>query len=195
MGVPSKIALAGALSAVGVFASGCGLIHSPPRIVDPTGGNWAIEGHPSVHRGDVLSIGMESTLCLDKAGKVRLTAVAPVRPVGMRVTGFALRPSQTWKPTQGTPGQFLGVETAPLRQFGFTGRTVDAVCTQKTGAGYELAVRVQKTVAGPTRAAGWKVSYVSDGHAETVTVALGINLCPDHRIKPNRCPNPDMSRP
>jgi hypothetical protein len=64
-----------------------------------------------------------------------------------------------------------------------------------TAAGYELAVRVEKTAAWPALTAGWKVSYVSDGHAETGTIPLGINLRPDREIKPEGwCPDPDMSR-
>ncbi|MGA8246468.1 MAG: hypothetical protein WB797_06145 [Nocardioides sp.] len=187
-------AVAGALSASGCLMAACGLIHHSPRIVDPSGGHLASEGRPSIHRGDVLSIGMESTLCLDRAGTVQLKAVEPLRPVGVRVIGFGLRPNQNWKPTQGTRGEFLGMERAPLRHFGFTGRTVGAVCDPKTAAGYELAVRVEKTGTGPAQAAGWKVNYVSDGHAETVTVPLGIYLCPDHEITPRRCPEPDMSQ-
>ena len=146
-----------------------------------------------MHRNDVLSIGMESTLCLDKSGAVQLTAVTPVNAAGLRVTGFGLRPNQNWKPTQATPGDFLGVEPGPLRRLGFTGKTVDATCNRRTAAGYELAVRVEKTVTGPAQAAGWQVTYISGGHAENVVVPLGINLCPDRRIEPTRCPDPDMS--
>jgi hypothetical protein len=188
-----EVTAAGTLAVTACLAAGCGLIHHPPRIVDPSGGNWASEGQASVQRGDELSIGMESTLCLDRAGSVELKAVEPLRPVGVRVTEFGLRPNQTWKPTQGTPGEFLGMEREPLKDFGFTGRTVDVACNRKTGAGYELAVRVEKTTAGPGQAAGWKVSYASDGHVETVTVPLGINLCPDQTINPQTCPDPDMS--
>jgi hypothetical protein len=33
--------VAGALGVAGCLAAGCGLIHHPPKIVDPSGGNWA----------------------------------------------------------------------------------------------------------------------------------------------------------
>ncbi|MCB0905911.1 MAG: hypothetical protein KDB63_02200 [Nocardioidaceae bacterium] len=68
------------------------------------------------------------------------------------------------------------------------------MCDETTGAGYELAVRVEKTAVGPAQAAGWRVGYQSDGQAASVVIKLGINLCPDQRITPTRCPDPDMSQ-
>lgn len=82
-------------------------------------------------------------------GKAELTAVIPERAEGLRVKNFAVRLNQNWKPTQGHPGVFLGEERAPLEHFGFTSRTVDVACAHGTSKGYELAVRVLKTTAGP----------------------------------------------
>ena len=58
--------------------------------------------------------------------------MTPVRPQGLRVIGFAVRPNQNWKPTQGVPGEFLGDVRRPLQDFGFTSRSVDVACEHKT---------------------------------------------------------------
>ncbi|MFZ2013594.1 MAG: hypothetical protein WAV00_07210, partial [Nocardioides sp.] len=79
-----------------------------PALVFPVSINSGAVGVARAHLGDRWSIGMGSTICLDKSGKVELTSVTPVRPQGLRVIGFAVRPNQNWKPTQGVPGEFLG---------------------------------------------------------------------------------------
>ena len=116
-----------------------------PSLIFPVPVNAASLGVARAHLGDRWSIGMESTICLDKPGTVEITGVTPVRPHGLRVIGFAVRPNQSWKPTQGVAGAFLGEVRAPLQHLGFTSRTVDVACEHNTPKGYELAVRLLKT--------------------------------------------------
>lgn len=35
--------------------------------------------------------------CLDKPGSVTVTGIRPVNAIGLRVTGFAIRPNPFWK--------------------------------------------------------------------------------------------------
>jgi hypothetical protein len=149
-----------------------------PSLIFPGGINSGRVGVPRAHLGDRWSIGMESTMCLDMPGKVELTGVAPMRPNGLRVIDFAVRPNQNWRPTQGTPGAFLGEVRAPLLHFGFTRRTVDVTCAPKIGRGYELAVRVLKTTSGRASASGWVVSYQGAWHSGTLDIPFGLVLCP-----------------
>jgi hypothetical protein len=158
-----------------------------PSLVFPGPTYAASVGVARAHLGDEWSIGMESTICLDKPGKVELTGVAPVSPQGLRVIGFAVRPNQSWKPTQGRPGVFLGEVRAPLRDFGFVSRTVDVACEHNTPKGYELAVRVLKTTSGPARAWGWVVSYREPGRTGTLGIPFGLLLCPAQSADAPRC--------
>jgi hypothetical protein len=146
-------------------------------------------GVPRAHLGDRWSIGMESTVCLDKPGKVEITSVTPERPRGLRVVGFAVRPNQNWKPTQGDRGEFLGEVRAPLQQLGFTSRMVDVACERNTPRGYELAVRLLKTASGPAVASGWVVSYRASTHTKSLSIPFGVLLCPAESADANRCHN------
>jgi hypothetical protein len=141
---------------------------------------------PRVHLGDRMSIGTEGTICLDRPGTVELTGVTPVRPQGLRVTGFAVRPNQYWKPTGGVH-EFLGEQRAPLRKLGFASRTVDAACDRKTGAGYELAFRVLKTGPGEAAAAGLTLTYTADGHTGTLAIPFAVRLCPEKSASAKAC--------
>jgi hypothetical protein len=158
-----------------------------PSLIFPVPVNSGSVGVARAHLGDRWSIGMESTICLNEPGKVKLTAVTPVRSQGLRVTGFAVRPNQNWKPTQGHPGVFLGEERAPLQHFGFTSRTVDVACDPKTPQGYELAVRVLKTSSGPAVASGWVVSFSGSGGGGTLEIPFGLLLCPAESADATAC--------
>ena len=159
-----------------------------PSLIFPSPVNSASVGVPRAHLGDRWSIGMESTICLDKPGKVELTRVTPVRPEGLRVIGFAVRPNQNWKPIQGVPGgEFLGEVRAPLQHFGFTSRTVDVACEHGTPKGYELAVRLLKTTSGPAVASGWVVSYRASARTGTLAIPFGVLLCPAKSADATRC--------
>jgi hypothetical protein len=120
-------------------------------------------------------------------GKAELTAVIPERAEGLRVKNFAVRLNQNWKPTQGHPGVFLGEERAPLEHFGFTSRTVDVACAHGTPKGYELAVRVLKTTAGPAFTSGWVVSYRGTRGGRTLAIPFGLLLCPAQSTDAREC--------
>lgn len=158
-----------------------------PSLIFPVPINSGSVGVAQAHQGDRWSIGMESTICLSKPGKVELTAVTPERAEGLRVTGFAVRPNQNWKPTQGHPGVFLGEERAPLEHFGFTSRTVDVACAHGTPKGYELAVRVLKTTSGPAFTSGWVVSYRGTRGKGTLSIPFGLLLCPAQSADAREC--------
>jgi len=113
--------------------------------------------------------------------------VTPVRPHGLRVIGFAVRPNQSWKPTQGVAGAFLGEVRAPLQHLGFTSRTVDVACEHNTPKGYELAVRLLKTTPGPAVASGWVLSYRSSARVGTLAIPFGLLLCPADSADARRC--------
>lgn len=160
-----------------------------PALVFPSTPNPVQLGVARTHKGDGWSIGMEGTICLDKPGSVEVTGVSLVRPHGVRVIGFGLRPNQNWKQTA-PPGtsEFLGEVRTPLRRMGYTGRTVDAVCNLKTAAGYELAVRLLKTTSNEAGAAAWKVSYVSNqGSRGTLMIPFALKLCRERSADAKSC--------
>ena len=158
-----------------------------PSLIFPVPVNAASLGVARAHLGDRWSIGMESTVCLDKPGTVEITGVTPVRPHGLRVIGFAVRPNQSWKPTQGVAGAFLGEVRAPLQHLGFTSRTVDVACEHNTPKGYELAVRLLKTTPGRAVASGWVLSYRSSARVGTLAIPFGLLLCPADSADARRC--------
>jgi hypothetical protein len=158
-----------------------------PSLIFPASVSSGGVAVPRAHLGDRWTIGMESTICLDKPGKVEISSVTPVRPRGLRVTGFAVRPNQNWKPTQGVRGAFLGEGRGPLQQFGFTSRTVDVACQRNTPRGYELAVRLLKTTSGPAGASGWVVSYRASGRTGSLGIPFGLLLCPALSADAARC--------
>jgi hypothetical protein len=158
-----------------------------PSLTTPGPANPAWVGVARAHLGDRWSIGMESTICLDRPGRVEITSVTPVRPHGLRVIGFAVRPNQSWKPTQGVRGAFLGEVRAPLQRLGFTGRTVDVACQHDTPKGYELAVRLLKTTSGPAVASGWVVTYRASARTGTLAIPFGLLLCPAKSADARRC--------
>jgi hypothetical protein len=170
---------------VACVATACG--PAGPSLVFPADPHSIEVGVPRAQRGDRWSIGMETTICLDKPSIVEVTGVTPVKPYGLRVTGFGLRPNQYWKRTQGAPATFLGEERTPLRRLGFTGLTVDVACQPKTPMGYELAVRVLKTASGASGAAAWMVSYDNGDRVGTLEVPLAVVLCPAESADASGC--------
>jgi hypothetical protein len=176
------------LSIALVISAAIGLnLSREPSLVFPMPVNSAALGVPRAQLGDRWSIGMESTICLDRPGKVELTSVTPVQPHGLRVIGFAVRPNQNWKPTQGVPGDFLGAARAPLRHFGFTSRAVDVACDHNSPKGYELAVRVLKTTSGSAVASGWVVTYRASERTGRLAIPIALLLCPAKSASAKRC--------
>jgi hypothetical protein len=180
---PSVASVVAAL--VACLVAGCG--ETGPSLTFPAPIHSASLGVARAHQGDRWSIGMGTTICLDAPGRVEVTAVTPVRADGLRVTGWAVRPNQNWKPTQGVRGEFLGEERAPLQHCGFKSRTVDVGCDPRTPKGYELAIRVLKTLPGPAVASGWDVSYRGSGGTGTLEIPLGLLLCPAESADAKRC--------
>jgi len=170
-----------AMSLVGAGVAQCLLAAcgaGSPSLAAP-GLNSGGASYARVHVGQSVSIGFEGTVCLDKAGAVTVTGISPIRPHGVRVIGYALRPNENWRPTPSPLGSaFLGMDRRPLDRLGFNEHTVDAVCHRKTGSGYEPAVRVVKTTAGKATSAGWTISYTSHGNTGTLYWPLAIDLCP-----------------
>lgn len=84
-------------------------------------------GVARTQKGDSWSIGVEGAICLDKPGAVEVTGVRLVRPHGVSVTGFGLRPNQNWKQTA-PPGnsEFLGEVRTPLRPLSLRPQRGDA---------------------------------------------------------------------
>jgi len=159
-----------------------------PALIFPGTPNHVQLGVARTHKGDGWSIGMEGTICLDKPGSVEVTGVSLIRPHGVRVIGFGVRPNQNWKLTAPGTSEFLGEVRTPLRGMGYTGRTVDAVCNLKTAAGYELAVRLLKTTSNEAGAAAWKVSYVSnDGSRGTLMIPFAVKLCRESSADAKPC--------
>lgn len=167
-----------AVVAASSAAGSCGF--NDPELAFPAPTSHLDVGVARVQQGDRYSVGMEGTICLDAPGTVRVTAVHLVRPHGMRVAGFGLRPNPNWKPVRiaGTGG-FLGEVHTPLRQLGYTGRVVDVACAPGKPIGYELAVRLVKTTAAEASAAAWIVSYRSDGDMKTFKIPFSLRMCRD----------------
>ena len=164
--------------ALASVAASCG--SNDPELTFPGPTNHLEVGVARVQQGDRYSVGMEGTICLDQPGTVQLTGVRLVRPHGLRVTGFGLRPNPNWKPVRiaGT-GNFLGEDPTPLRQLGYTGKVIDAACVPHKPVGYELGVRLLKTAHGEASAAAWTVIYRSGGAMKAFNIPFSLKLCRD----------------
>lgn len=159
-----RLALA---TAAALLTTGCG--SAGPTLTADSAQNGATEGAPRVHQGDTVSIG-SMFACLSAAGSVTVTQVTPVDPVGLKVTGFAMLPRPDGR-------QWLGVEPKTLSALNLpTGRTLNATCDNH-GRGYEFVVQVEKTTRGEAGAAGWLVTYSSEGHTKQYGFALAVRLC------------------
>jgi hypothetical protein len=70
-----------------------------------------LEGTARVHQGDTVTIG-SMFACLDKPGSVTITNIAPVGGVGLKVTGWGIRPNPFWK--EPSPAPPIGVRSGWL---------------------------------------------------------------------------------
>jgi hypothetical protein len=138
------------------------------------------EGAARVHQGDTVSIG-SMVACLNKSGSVKVLSIAPVHPVGLKVTGWTIRPNN---------GGQIGTARASLSELGIPHiRTVGprAKCVDNTGQGEEFIVQVVKTTTGEAGAHAWKAIYVSDGQTKTFTWTLTVKLCNENWADSKAC--------
>jgi len=152
-----------------------------PVLTSP-GANVVTQGTARIHQGDTVTIGSMFG-CLNKPGAITIDTIEPVHAVGLRVTGWGLRPNPFWKggpPSAPNPagiGGQITVAKARLSRLGFTtGRTIDVKCGQH-GEGYELAVQVEKTTAGEAGASGWVVTYKTGDETRKFGFPLAVKLC------------------
>ena len=133
-----------------------------------------VEGAANVRAHRPVSIG-EMTVCLSAPGRVTITSVVPVHPVGrMQVQAFAVRPNPFRK---NPPGTQLGDALGPLSAEGFGhSHLVNVVCGSRPGW-YELGLQLVKPSGAPASAAGWLIRYRSGDKAGTLTIPLGVVLC------------------
>jgi hypothetical protein len=162
-----------------------------PRLTSP-GANSVGEGQPRVHFGDTVTIG-SMVACLDRAGTVTVTDMTAVNPIGLKVTGWGLRPNPFWQGAPPSPpnltniGGQITVVHATLSRLGFTAdHHIDATCG-KRGEGYEFAVQVQKTTAGEAGASGWVVTYKTGDETRKLGFALAVVLCNEKVSWSKRC--------
>ena len=133
-----------------------------------------------IHRGDTVSIG-SMVGCLNKPGSITIEKVDAVHAIGLRVTGWGLRPNPFWEfrssPAPSDVGRQLRIEKTPLRRLGFFAPHVLVQPCGKHGAGYELAVQVEKTTRGEAGASGWAVTYTTEGKTKTFVFPIAVRLC------------------
>ncbi|MEP6813947.1 MAG: hypothetical protein ABI873_00175 [Marmoricola sp.] len=168
---------------LGLLLVACGALReldSWARLIEGNGlVNHTSLGVGNVASGQTVSIG-SMPLCLSRAGRVRVTAVRPVDPVGpLRVTGFAVRPNPYWLGHE-SGGTMLGDKIGPLTANGFGhSHIVDVACGKgDTGAGYELGLQLWRPGRAPVAASGFRVEYESAGHRARVILPNGVVLCP-----------------
>lgn len=156
-----------------ILAAGCG--SHWPRLTMPGKMNSGVAVGIGMlrpnHSADVGSI----QVCLTRPGKVTITGVEPIRPVGdIEVQAFAVRPNPL-----ATGADLLGSDRRTLAQSGFDGsHTVDRVCKTNDGStSFELGLQLTKPTQADVGAPGWTVSYRSGSHTGTLAVPLGITLC------------------
>jgi hypothetical protein len=139
-----------------------------------------LEGAARVHQGDTISIG-SMFACLNRSGSVKVLNIAPVHPVGLRVTGWTIRPNS---------GSQIGTARESLAELGIPhGRTMgpSAKCVDNTGQGDEFIVQVVKTTTGEAGSHAWKATYISDGQTKTFTWTLTVKLCNENWADAKAC--------
>ena len=171
-----------------VAVGGCG--STGPHLTSPPGA--VSEAQPRVHLGDTVSIGSMFG-CLDRAGTVTITDITAVDPIGLKVTGWGLRPNPFWQGAPPSPpnrtgiGGQITVVHKTLARLGFTAdHDIDAQCGDH-GEGYEFAVQVEKTTAGEAGASGWVVTYKTGDQTRKLGMALAVELCNENDTRSKKC--------
>src|SRR3954447_2186079 len=165
-----RVALGVCASALALSCTACG---SAGPSLTSAGMASVTEGAARVHQGDTVTIG-SMFACLDTSGSVKVLKVEPVAPVGLKVTGWAIRPNPFWegRPPPANPAHIrgqIGTARTTLARLAFpSSRTIDADAQcGKQGRGYEFAVQVEKTTAGEAGAHAWTATYRSGGETKT----------------------------
>lgn len=174
------------LALVPLVAS-CGIGSSGPDLILPP--SISIVGEGKVHQGDTVTVGSMFT-CLTKSGSVTIESVEPVKPTGLKATGWAIRPNPSWpgheSPTTGR-GQ-VSIQRKPLSALQFSSsHTTDLECDDDTGKGVEIAVQLKKITSGEATASGFRVTYTSDGDTKSVLYPLGARLCNEDTADARPC--------
>jgi hypothetical protein len=114
------------------------------------------------------------TVCLDRAGSVRVTGVVPSDGT-LDVTGWAFRPNPFLH-----GGEMIGDRAGSLRDAGFvpgTPEKLTIVCNHPNGNSYELLVQV-RAVPQSTASSGFTIHYqTATGDAEALTIPLRVIMC------------------
>lgn len=186
MRVSTKRGVAGLGFGLLLALTGCG--SDGPRLTTSSPQNGVTEGTARVHKGDTVTIGA-MVGCLTKSGSVTITDIAPVNPVGLKVTGWAMRPNIYWKKPDPAPpigGQIMTPHTTLAHLRFPTGRVVDVQCGKK-GEGYEFAVQVRKTTNGPAGASGWIITYRTGDETRRFGFMLKVKLCTEEVSWSKQC--------
>jgi len=173
-----RTALCSAFFAGSIALTACGA-EGVTTLTSP-GMGAVTEGAARVHKGDTLTIG-SMFACLSKAGSVKVLKMAPVDPVGLRVTGWAIRPNS---------GSDTGTPRATLKDLGFPhGDRIgpNAICKPGSGHGVEFAVQVEKTTSREAGARAWRATYESGGQTKTFTWTLAVRLCNENSADAKPC--------
>lgn len=156
-----------------LVTAGCSTGSNWPRLASP-GMRSVRLGLAYVKPGRPVSVG-EMSICLTRPGKVTITGVKPVEPVGqVTVQAYAVRPNPSMR-----GGEFLGGDQGTLSSHGFTkSHLVDGVCRKNDGStSYELGLQLTKPTSAATGVAGWDVAYRSEGHAAVLRLPFAVALC------------------
>ena len=178
--------VAAVLLALACIVSGCGGSDGP-SLTYPSA-NVVTEGADRVHQGDTVTIGSMFG-CLNKPGRVTVLSVTPVKPVGLKVRGFGVRPNPFWKHTPGAGGQIM-VARSTLAALNFSAdRSVTVECNRggQEGAGYEFAVEVEKTASGEAGASGWIVTYKTGDDTRKLGYPIRVRLCNENSSDAAKC--------
>lgn len=184
----TKRRIAGAgLGLILLVLAGLALLDGPDLTMNA---NSVTEGVPRIHQGDTVTIGSMFS-CLDDAGSVTITDIAPVGATGLTVTGWAIRPNPFWqRPPSTRPGDdpmMVGAERRTLASLRFpASRVVDVQCG-RNGEGFEFAVEVRKTADGPAGASGWTVTYTSGGRTKQIEFPHAVRLCTEKKAWARSC--------
>lgn len=147
---------------------------------------WVVEGAARVHQGDTVTIG-GLFACLNRSGSVTVDSITAIKPTGLQVTGWGIRPNPSWihSPTTGM-GQ-LGVSRHTLAQLQFPAtHQVTAKCGT-LGQGVEFGLEVRKTTSAEAGLSKIRVTYTSGGSTKVLTYAHGVRLCNEQTAAAKTC--------
>lgn len=114
------------------------------------------------------------TVCLDRAGSVRVTSVGPSDGT-LSVTGWAFRPNPFLH-----GGEMIGDKAGTLSDAGVTAGTpknLTIVCNRPSGNSYELLVQL-RAAPQSTASSGFTIHYETrTGATGKLTIPLRVIMC------------------